>query len=209
MPIDECHDDDIDFNQMPELRNLRPISLQPNGAQKVKQPLARHISSPVRFNYSFTDSKEGNVDRSSDTSFASAGSKMSFRNFIRRMSTKGRRRPTSIDIHREKRKTMSIRSGSDLFLIWFRFDYRLVCYRSIDEAEEAINKSFEECNEVERATSKCSEEQEAEDDTSVSELMWSKSLSLHKCLSNDSWSSHMCSEKHSMNEQAVIDSSRL
>lgn len=189
LPIDECHDDDIDFNQLPELRNLRTYSLQPNVAQKVKQPLARHISSPVRFNYTIT----GKVDRSSNTSFASAGSKMSFRNFLHRMSTK-RRRPVSIDIHREKRKTMSIRSGLSFHLI-YGTNVRIIGFnRSIDEVEEVINKSFEESNELERTVSfisKCSgererERDEIEDDTSVSELMGSKSLSLHKCLSNDS-----------------------
>jgi hypothetical protein len=89
--MDECNDSDFDF---PILRKkndnekvLRVTSLQPNASQKVKQPLARHISSPTRFNYSMKVKVDTN--RISDTSF---GSKMSFRGFIRRMSE--RRRPT-------------------------------------------------------------------------------------------------------------------
>lgn len=51
--MDECNDSDFDF---PILRKkndnekvLRVTSLQPNASQKVKQPLARHISSPTQF----------------------------------------------------------------------------------------------------------------------------------------------------------------
>ena len=133
LPIDECGDsNDIDFHQLPELRKkynendkvLRANSLQPNLLNKVKQPLARNISSPMRFNYtSAVATKSREIDRTSDTSFASVGSKVSFRNFLRRMSTK-RRRPTmesvtsaAVDLshQRDKRKsarTISIRFDS-------------------------------------------------------------------------------------------------
>lgn len=60
-------------------------------------------------------------------------------------------------------------------------------HRSITEAEEVINNSLEERDEHARVvSSKCSEEAEDDDDASVSKLIGLESLSLHKCLSNDS-----------------------
>lgn len=121
LPIDECYDDDMDFHQLPELRRkqsdnekvLRVNSLQPNATQRaVKQPLARNISSPMRFNYS--QSKE--TDRFSGTSFGSTGSKISFRKFLRRMSSR-RRNTADAEFMRDKRKsnkTTSIRFAFDL-----------------------------------------------------------------------------------------------
>lgn len=192
--MDECNDSDFDF---PILRKknenekvLRVTSLQPNATQKVKQPLARNISSPTRFNYSMKV-KVDNKNRNSDTSF---GSKMSFRGFIRRMSTKDRRRPTAdSDYMRERRrgvilggggggnKVLSIRlvlfyTCDDVTLLLAGFTKQSLC-RSINE-EEAVNNSLEERDENdERVTSyisKCSEE--TDDDTSVSE---SYSYSIH------------------------------
>jgi len=104
LPINECNDNDIDFNQLPELRKkasndnekvLRANSLQPNLTQRVKQPLARHISSPMRLNYG---TKPKDINRSSDTSAASSfSSKMSFRRILRTMSSKHhRQQPTEI-----------------------------------------------------------------------------------------------------------------
>lgn len=112
LPIDECNDNDIDFHQLPELRRkfnegdkgLRAISLQPNVTQRVKQPLARNISSPMRFNYT-ASTKPKAVDRSSVASNASVGSTMSFRNFLRRMSSRRRRPSEASEFHRDKRKS--------------------------------------------------------------------------------------------------------
>ncbi|CAO1396998.1 unnamed protein product [Diamesa serratosioi] len=94
LPIDECHDTDYDFNHLPELRKkkdaeriLRVNSLQVNVINRMKPPLARHISSPMRFNY---EAKPPSTNRLSDTSFSSFGSKMSFRKILRRMSSKSR-----------------------------------------------------------------------------------------------------------------------
>jgi hypothetical protein len=115
LPIDECGDNDVDFHQLPEMRKKfsendkvqRTNSLQVNLTNRTKQPLARHISSPMRFNYASTV-----PDRTSDTSFAS---KVSFRNFLRRMSSKRRKPVTESsvgDTHADKRKsvrTISIR----------------------------------------------------------------------------------------------------
>lgn len=125
LPIDECDNNDINFRQLPEMRRkpnekvLRTNSLQPSLAQRVKQPLARHISSPMRFNCPTSDTKPKETDRNSDSSFASTASKMSFRNFLRRMSSNPNRRnrmieatPVADDTHRDKRKsirTISIR----------------------------------------------------------------------------------------------------
>lgn len=112
--MDECNDSDFDF---PILRRkqdnekvARVTSLQPNVTQKVKQPLARHISSPTRFNSSMRVKVDNN--RLSDTSF---GSKMSFRGFIRRMSTKDRRRRTTAesDYMRERRKGITAAGGGN------------------------------------------------------------------------------------------------
>ena len=185
--MDECNDGDFDF---PILRKksenekvLRVTSLQPNATQKVKQPLARNISSPTRFNYSMKVKLDNN--RNSDTSF---GSKMSFRGFIRRMSTKDRRRrpTTDSDYMRERRRGVILGGGGggnkDLsirFVLFYACDIvtlllagfkkQSLC-RSINE-EEAVNNSLEERDENdERVTSyisKCSEE--TDDDTSVSE----------------------------------------
>lgn len=112
LPIDECNDNDIDFHQLPELRRkfnenekvLRVSSLQPNVTQRVKQPLSRHISSPMRFNYT-ASTRPTDVDRRSGTSIASAGSTMSFRNFLRRMSSRRRRPSEASELHRDKRKS--------------------------------------------------------------------------------------------------------
>jgi hypothetical protein len=119
LPIDECGDNDIDFHQLPEMRKkhsendkvLRTNSLQMNVTQRAKQPLARHISSPMRFNYTPSVSKPKETDQTSNTSFTSVASKMSFRNFLRRMSSKRRNLMTepstaAADTHREKRKSM-------------------------------------------------------------------------------------------------------
>lgn len=109
LPIDECFDNDIDFNHLPELRRkpsgidsgFRTISLQPNQTLKVTKPLARNISSPMRFNYT------AKADRTSDTSFSS---KVSFRKFLRRMSSKRRNtcELSALEAHREKRKSARI-----------------------------------------------------------------------------------------------------
>lgn len=109
--MDECNDSDFDF---PILRKkndnekvLRVTSLQPSASQKVKQPLARHISSPTRFNHSMKVKVDNN--RMSDTSF---GSKMSFRGFIRRVSER-RRRPTGeSDYMRERRRAIIAAGGN-------------------------------------------------------------------------------------------------
>lgn len=130
LPIDECGDNDIDFHQLPEMRKkysendkvLRTNSLQLNVTQRIKQPLARHISSPMRFNYPSTTPKTKETDRTSDTSLASAASKMSFRNFLRRMSSKRRKpmtesSPVAVDTYRDKRqsmRTISIRFESNV-----------------------------------------------------------------------------------------------
>lgn len=118
LPIDECGDNDIDFHQLPNMRKkynendkvLRTNSLQSSLPHRIKQPLARHISSPMRFNYTTSVSKSTTeTDRTSGTS--SVGSKMSFRNFLRRMSSK-RRKPLTelsqaeVDTHCDKRKSM-------------------------------------------------------------------------------------------------------
>lgn len=103
--MDECNDGDFDF---PILRKksenekvLRVTSLQPNATQKVKQPLARHISSPTRFNYSMKIKLDNNRISSDSSSF---GSKMSFRGFIRRMSERRRRPTADSDYMRERRR---------------------------------------------------------------------------------------------------------
>jgi hypothetical protein len=141
LPIDECNDNDFDFPMLRKKSNnsnnnnnsagngdnekgWRVTSLQPNASQKMlKQPLARHISSPTRFNYSM---KVKDTNRISDTSFAS---KMSFRGFIRRMSEKRRRPTAESDFMRERRKaivaatannkTISIRFNSIRLVIFF------------------------------------------------------------------------------------------
>jgi hypothetical protein len=108
LPMDECNDSDFDF---PILRRkndnekvLRVTSLQPNATQKVKQPLARNISTPTRFNYSMKVKVDKN--RISDT--PSFGSKMSFRGFVRRMSER-KRRPTADSDFSRRRGIKSIR----------------------------------------------------------------------------------------------------
>ena len=116
LPIDECHDTDYDFNHLPELRKkkdaeriLRVNSLQVNVINKMKPPLARHISSPMRFNY---EAKPPSANRLSDTSFSSFGSKISFSKMLRRMSSKRRTTMEKTELFREKRKsnkTTSIR----------------------------------------------------------------------------------------------------
>jgi hypothetical protein len=60
--------------------------------------------------------------------------------------------------------------------------------RSISEVEEVVNNSGERDEHARIASyiSKCSEETEDDEDASVRKLIGSKSLSLHKCLSNDS-----------------------
>lgn len=196
----------MDFHQLPEMRKkysendkvLRTNSLQPNVTRRVKQPLARHISSPMRFNYTSSIQKPKECDRTSETSFTSAASKMSFRNFLRRMSSKRRKpmtesSPVAVDTHRDKRKSM--RTISIRFEIQLRARLTVMMFhipfidRSITEAEEVINNSFEERDEHARVASyisKCSEETEDDDDASVSKLIGLESLSLHKCLSNDS-----------------------
>lgn len=68
----------------------------------------------------------------------------------------------------------------------FPFDFHR---RSFNEAEEISNKSLDERDEREERVapsyvSKCSDE--TDDDRSVSELIGLESVSLHKCLSNDS-----------------------
>lgn len=76
---------------------------------------------------------------------------------------------------------------------------------SITEAEEVINKSFEERDEVKRVVSgisKCSEE--TEDDISVSKLIGFETLSLNKCASNDSWRS-ACDVEMCAQRQPVIE----
>lgn len=112
--MDECNDGDFDF---PILRKkadndkvLRVTSLQPSASQKVKQPLARHISSPTHFNHSMKVKVDNN--RTSDTSFTS---KMSFRGFIRRMSTKDRRRRATGDSEsmRERRRGVILSSSGN------------------------------------------------------------------------------------------------
>lgn len=123
LPIDECNDNDIDFNQLPELRRkfgenekvLRVSSLQPNMTQRDKQPLSRHISSPMRLNYA-SSARSKEINRSSGTSIASADSSMSFRNFLRRMSSRRRRPSEASEIHRDRRKSnkaISIRFESE------------------------------------------------------------------------------------------------
>lgn len=109
--MDECNDSDFDF---PILRRkndnekvLRVTSLQPEASQKIKQPLARHISSPTRFNYSMKVKVDNN--RMSDTSFSS---KMSFRGFIRRMSER-RRRPTAESNYMRDRRRAMIAAGGN------------------------------------------------------------------------------------------------
>lgn len=186
--MDECNDGDFDF---PILRKksenekvLRVTSLQPSATQRVKQPLARNISSPTRFNYSMKVKLDNN--RISDSSF---GSKMSFRGFIRRMSTKDRRRRPDSDCMRERRRGVILGSGGGNKALSIRLVLFHACddvtsllagftkqslspCRSINE-EEAVNNSLEERDENdERVTSyisKCSEE--TDDDTSVSECL--------------------------------------
>jgi hypothetical protein len=66
-------------------------------------------------------------------------------------------------------------------------DNRHVFPRSINEGDEAVNKSFEERDEHERVVSfisKCSEE--TEDDISVSKLIGLEAVSLNECSSNGS-----------------------
>lgn len=116
--MDECNDSDFDF---PILRRkndnekvLRVTSLQPNATQKVKQPLARNISTPTRFNYSMKVKVDKN--RISDT--PSFGSKMSFRGFVRRMSER-KRRPTADSDFSRRRGIKSIRFAA--FLNYFLF----------------------------------------------------------------------------------------
>lgn len=79
---------------------FRVTSLQLNVTPKNKQPLARHISSPTRFNYS-TKLKDNN--RTSDGS--SFSSKISIRGFIRRMSERRQRPTAESDFMRDRRKT--------------------------------------------------------------------------------------------------------
>lgn len=111
LPMDECNDSDFDF---PILRKkndnekvLRVTSLQPNATQKIKQPLARHISSPTRFNYSMKVKADNN--RMSDTSL---GSKVSFRGFIRRMSERRRKPTAESDYMRERRRAIIAAGGN-------------------------------------------------------------------------------------------------
>lgn len=106
--MDECNDGDYDFPILRKKSENEKIlrattSLQPNATQKVKQPLARHISSPTRFNYSMKVKLDNN--RISDT--ASFGSKMSFRGFIRRMSERRRRPTADSDFMRERRRAIA------------------------------------------------------------------------------------------------------
>ena len=106
LPIDECNDNDFDFPMLRKKHHndnekaFRVTSLQLNVTPKNKQPLARHISSPTRFNYS-TKLKDNN--RTSDGS--SFSSKMSIRGFIRRMSERRQRPTAESDFMRDRRKT--------------------------------------------------------------------------------------------------------
>ncbi len=108
--MDECNDSDFDFPMLRKRNDnekvLRVTSLQPNASEKIKQPLARHISSPTRFNYSMKVKVDNN--RMSDSSF---GSKMSFRGFIRRMSERRRRPTADTDYMRERRKIIASSDG--------------------------------------------------------------------------------------------------
>lgn len=113
LSIDECGNNDIDFHQLPVMRKkfsendkvLRTNSLQSSLPHRIKQPLARHISSPMRFN------NTTETDRASGTSYTGAASKISFRNFLRRMSSK-RRKPLTelsqveVETHCDKRKSV-------------------------------------------------------------------------------------------------------
>ncbi|XP_070506650.1 ATP-binding cassette sub-family C member Sur isoform X2 [Chironomus tepperi] len=153
LPIDECNDNDFDFPMLRKKHHndnekaFRVTSLQLNVTPKNKQPLARHISSPTRFNYS-TKLKDNN--RVSESS--SFSSKMSIRGFIRRMSERRQRPTAESDFMRDRRKTAVNKTTSI----------------RIDE-EEVINNTFEGRDEnVDRVVSyisKCSEE--TEDDTSI------------------------------------------
>lgn len=80
---------------------FRVTSLQLNVTPKSKQPLARHISSPTRFNYS-TKLKDNNRTSSDSSSFSS---KISIRGFIRRMSERRQQPTAESDFMRDRRKT--------------------------------------------------------------------------------------------------------
>ncbi|KAL7031732.1 hypothetical protein ACKWTF_007112 [Chironomus riparius] len=160
LPIDECNDNDFDFPMLRKKHHndnekaFRVTSLQLNVTPKNKQPLARHISSPTRFNYS-TKLKDNN--RTSDGS--SFSSKMSIRGFIRRMSERRQRPTAESDFMRDRRKTAVNKTMS---------------IRSINE-EEVKKNTFEEGDEnVDRVVSyisKCCGE--IEDDTSISKVILS------------------------------------
>lgn len=177
LPIDECSDSDVDFRQLPEMRRKynendkvhRTHSLQPNLSLRVKQPLSRHISSPMRFGA--TSSTTNETDRNSDASLAS---KMSFRNFFRRMSSK-RRNPTTessqVDTHFDKSKShraISIRFEHRTRLTIMMFTF-LFINRIISEREEVVNNSGERDEHAEVV--KCSEEVEDDEDSSIRKLI--------------------------------------
>ncbi|CRK93043.1 CLUMA_CG006547, isoform A [Clunio marinus] len=167
LPIDECNDNDFDFNQMPEVRkkpnSFRVVSLQPRAVSaKTKEPLTRNISSPVQFNPNAVTAsdylKSRDIDCASELSLnKSIDRKISFRKFLRRMSSRRRKSQTDNSIiDHEKRKSDKTLSIS-----------------SITETEETINNSVDvdddtitKRDEHERSCSMGIEE-EMEDDESV------------------------------------------